>query len=104
MDVNKMKKQISDAFNRETETKIILCCSCFRMDKKASEAFALKWPNEPLPNIIKGRDRIYKYAKNINNDHIMAISKISGKFAYYIKLENNKITEEWDLLKGRRVA
>ena len=84
--------------------KKILCCSCFRMDKKASEAFSILFPNEVLPDIIKGKDRIYKFAKSVNNDHITAISKLTGKFAYYVKLDGEKIVEEYDLMKGTRIA
>ena len=84
---------------------LILVCSCHNMWKIASEAFCLLRPASPLPDIIKGRDRIYKLAKQINNDHILAISKLSGKYAYYIKLdENNKIIEEINLINGRRTA
>lgn len=84
--------------------KRILCCSCFRMEKKASEAFSILFPNEILPDIIKGKDRIYKFAKSMNNDHITAISKLSGKFAYYVEIEGNKIIKEYDLIKGTRIA
>ena len=84
--------------------KKILCCSCFRMDKKAAEAFTVLFPNEVLPDIIKGKDRIYKFAKSINNDHITAISKLTGKFAYYVDLDGDKIIEEYDLVKGTRLA
>ena len=84
--------------------KKILCCSCFKMDKKASEAFSVLFPDEVLPDIIKGKDRIYKFAKEINNDHITAISKLTGKFAYYVELEDNKIITEYDLMKGARIA
>ena len=82
----------------------ILCCSCFRMDKKASEAFSVIFPNEVLPNIIKGKDRIYKFSQTINNDHIKAISKLTGRFAYFVEIEDNKIVQEYDLLKGKRIA
>lgn len=85
-------------------TEIILCCSCFRMDKKAAEAFSLLFPDKILPEMIKGRDRISKYANKIKNDHIVAISKLSGKFAYYLELENDKIIKEYDLLRGKRIA
>lgn len=84
--------------------KKILTCSCFRMDKKASEAFSVLFPNEVLPDIIKGKDRIHKFAKSINNDHITAISKLTGKFAYYVELDGDKIIEEYDLMKGTRIA
>ena len=83
---------------------IILCCSCFKMDKKAAEAFSVLFPDKILPSIIKGRDRIYKYSQRINNDHVKAISKLSGRFAYYLELEDNKIIKEYDLLKGKRIA
>lgn len=82
----------------------ILTCSCFRMDKKASEAFCIKFPERVLPGIVKGRDRIYKLAQQLDNEHVKAISKLSGKFAYYVKLENNKVVEEWDLITGKRIA
>ena len=83
--------------------KYILTCSCFRMDKKAAEAFTTIFPNEVLPNIIKGKDRIYKFSQKTNNDHIKAISKLSGKFAFYVDLEDNKIKEEYNLLTGKRI-
>lgn len=82
----------------------ILTCSCFRMDKKASEAFCIKFPDKVLPPIIKGRDRVYKLSQEIGNEHIKAISKLSGKYAYYVVLNENKITEEYDLLTGRRIC
>lgn len=84
--------------------KYILICSCYGMSKKASEAFALLHPQEVLPDIIKGKDRIYKLAKELGNDHLIALSKLSGKFAYYVQLDDNKILYEEDLLTGRRIA
>ena len=84
--------------------KKILICSCFRMDKKAIEAFTTLFPNEVLPDIIKGRDRIYKFSQEINNDHVKAISRLSGKFAFYVELENNKVVTECNLLTGKRIA
>ena len=85
-------------------TEYILTCSCFKMDKKATEAFCIKFPDRVLPDIVKGRDRIYKLSQKLNNDHIKAISKLSGKFAYYIELDGDKITKEYDLLTGRRIG
>lgn len=84
--------------------KYILVCSCFNMGKKASEAFSLLFPNEVLPDIVKGRDRIYKLSQDISNDHIKAISRLSGKYAYYVEIEGNKIVKEYDLLRGRRIG
>ena len=83
---------------------VILCCSCYGMEKKAREAFSLLFPNEVSPQVVKGRDRIYKFAKTTGNDHILAISKLSGKYAYYVKLsEDNAILEEYNLLTGARI-
>lgn len=84
--------------------RLILCCSCFKMSKKATEAFNLLFPNEVLPDIVKGRDRIYKLSEKTKNEHIKAISKLSGKYAYYVELDDNKIVKEYDLLTGRRIA
>lgn len=84
--------------------KFILVCSCFNMSKKASEAFSIIFPNEVLPIVIKGRDRIYKLSLEKKSPHIKAISKLSGKYAYYVKLEGDKIIEEYNLLTGRRIG
>ena len=74
------------------------------MDTRAKNSFTLLFPKEEIPEIIRGRDRIYKFAKETGNDHLMAISKLSGKFAYYINIENGKIIEEYDLVRGERIA
>lgn len=84
--------------------KYILVCSCHNMSKRASEAFSILYPNEVLPDIVKGRDRLYKLGKELGNDHILAISKLSGKFAYYVEIEDNKIIKEVNLLNGRRTG
>lgn len=106
MNMDEIKKQNSDAFDRERGvSKYILVCSCFNMSKKASEAYALKFPDEVLPPIIKGRDRISKLAAETKNEHIKALSKLTGRFAYYVKLdENNNIVEEYNLVTGQRIA
>lgn len=105
MNMDEVKKQISDAFDREAGIqKLILCCSCFNMEKKARGAFSLLFPDEISPDVIKGKDRLYKFAKEINNDHILAISKLSGRFAYYVELKDNKIVKEYDLIRGSRIA
>ena len=84
--------------------RFILTCSCHSMDKRAKESFSLLFPDTPVPEIIKGRDRLYKFAKAVGNDHLVAISKLSGKFAYYVKMDGGRIIEEGDLVKGRRIA
>lgn len=105
MDMDNIKKTIDRAFDKENNTKrYILTCSCFRMDKKAAEAFTTIFPNKVLPTIIKGRDRIGKMAKAMDNDHITAISRLSGKFAFYVELEGDKIIKEYNLLTGKRIG
>ena len=84
---------------------VILTCSCHNMSKRASEAFCLLYPQSVLPDIVKGKDRLYKLAKSLGNDHLLAISKLSGRFAYYVELDNNNtITKEVNLLTGKRVG
>lgn len=82
----------------------ILSCSCHNMSKRASEAFCLLYPDMVLPEIVKGRDRLYKLGKELGNDHIIAISKLSGKYAYYVELEDGKVVKEYNLLTGRRIG
>ena len=82
----------------------ILICSCFNMGKKASEMFNLLFPDKVLPELIKGKDRIYKFSQTIKNDHIQAISKLSGKFAFYVVLKDGKVVEEYNLLTGKRIG
>lgn len=84
--------------------KVILTCSCFNMKKKASSAYAMLFPKEVLPEIIKGRDNIAKFAKKVGNDHITAISKLTGRFAYFVELDGDKITKEYNLITGQRIA
>lgn len=106
MNMDNIKKQIQDAFDREAGVKrFILTCSCHNMSKRASEAFCLLYPQSVLPDIVKGRDRLHKLAKELGNDHLLAISKLSGKFAYYVELGNNNIiTKEVNLLTGKRIG
>ena len=74
------------------------------MAKRASHAFFTIFPNEVLPPIIKGRDRVYKLSQDLGNEHIKAISKLSGKYAYYIEMDGDIITKEYDLVHGKRIA
>ena len=105
MDIDNMKKQIQDAFDGEGRVRrLVLCCSCYNMEKRAKESFSLIFPDGVFPQVIKGKDRLYKFAKEIGNEHILAISKLSGKFAYYVELKDNEIVKEYDLIKGSRIA
>lgn len=82
----------------------VLTCSCHNMDKRATEAFSVLFPSEEIPPITKGRDRIYKLGKQLSSSHILAISKLSGRFSYYVELDdNNIITKEYNLITGARI-
>lgn len=83
--------------------KKLLVCTCFNQEKKARQAFAVLFPNEVCPEIIKGRDRIFKFAQSIGNKHIEAISKLSGRFSYYVEIEGKNIVMEYDLVHGKRL-
>lgn len=83
----------------------ILTCSCHNQDQKAKEAFSLLFPGDPMPDIIRGRDRIYKLSQELGgHEHIKAISRLGGKFAYYIELEDDTIIKEVDLTTGKRIG
>lgn len=82
---------------------VILICSCFNMRKKAAESFSLLFPDVVLPKIIRGKDAIFKFSQSIQNKHIEAISKLSGRFAYYVELDGDTITKEVDLTTGKRI-
>lgn len=84
-------------------TGLILVCSCHKQDTKALDAFAVLFPGRPKPQVLKGRDKIFKYGQEIKNEHITAIGKLSGRFSYYVELENGEITLEYDLTHGKRI-
>lgn len=74
------------------------------MAKRASQAFSTMFPNDILPPIVKGRDRVYKLSQELRNEHIKAISRLSGKYAYYIEVDGDTITKEYDLVHSKRIA
>lgn len=84
--------------------RVILACSCHGQAKKAAEAFCLLYPNSVLPDIIKGRDRVMKFAQaHHNHPHLTALAKISGKYMYYIEMEGDEIIKEINLTNGVRI-
>lgn len=85
--------------------KVILVCSCHNQGDRAIEAFSLLFPGEPVPQVIKGKDKIFKFSQEIKNKHIEAIGKVSGKFSYYIELDDEgRILKEYDLIHGKRIG
>lgn len=85
-------------------SKYILICNCGGREGKAKAAYQILFPNEPLPEIIKGKEAIAKFALIQKNEHIKAIAKLTGKFSYYVNIEDGEITEEYDLMTGKRVG
>lgn len=84
--------------------KYLLVCDCSGGKEKAEIAFGILKPNEPTPQVIKGKEAISKLASRYRNDHLRAISKLNGNFAYYMDIaDNSRIIEEYDLITGRRV-
>ena len=74
------------------------------MWKTAAEAYCHLFPTVPLPDIVRGRDCIYKLAFETGNDHIKAISKLGGKYAFYLELdEGNNIIKEYNLITKARI-
>lgn len=83
----------------------ILICDCSGRQEKAVQAYDIIFPNTPTPQIIKGKEAISKLASQYLNDHLRAISKLKGNFAYYIDIaDNSRITEEYDLITGKRIG
>lgn len=82
--------------------RVILTCSCAHQDKKAIEAFKLVFPEAPIPEVVKGRDRIYKLSRQLNSDYIKSISRLSGKYSYYVKVWDDGTIESWNLMTGSR--
>lgn len=82
----------------------ILVCSCSGGKEKAEVAFSILKPDEPTPQIVKGKEAIAKLASQYDNSHLRAISKLNGKFSYYINInDNGKIIEEYDLTRGAKI-
>ena len=85
--------------------RIILACACGGSKKNAETGFSVLFPNDELPEMVFGKENIAKFAADHPNDHIKAIAKLTGKFAYYVELDNsNNITKEYDLYTGKRIA
>ena len=86
-------------------TRYLLSCSCSGMDRKATMAYDIIFPNTPTPPTIKGKEAIAKLASKYDNAHLRSLSKLNGNFAYYIDItESGKITEEYDLIRGVKIV
>ena len=86
----------------------IIICGCSGMPRRAESAFHIAFPNKKMPVIYKGKSQITELAgqktgTNLSR-YLLAISKKSGKFAYYIKEDGGDVSLNYDLLKGKRIG
>lgn len=84
--------------------KYLLICECSGKEGKAKTAYEILFPGQPTPEVVKGKEAIMKLATSLGNDHLKAIAKKKGNFAYYVDIKNNNIIEEYSLDTGRRIA
>lgn len=83
-------------------------CGCSGMQHRAESAFKIAFPRKATPTVCRGKSQISELAgKHSGTDlarYLLAISKKSGRFAYYIEENNGTVTLNYDLLKGRRIG
>ena len=89
---------------RKMVEKFLLICSCRGQEKKAIQSFNVLFPGEKAPPVVKGRDRMMKFALERKNDHLKALAKLSGRYSYYVELDGDKIVKEINLDNGKRIA
>lgn len=89
-------------------SEFLVICGCTGMPRRAESAFKIAFPGEKVPVIYKGKSRITELAGQKSGTdlsrYLSAISKKSGKFAYYIREEDGAVTLSYDLLKGKRLG
>lgn len=83
-------------------------CTCSNMQDKAERAFALLFPDADTPQVARGRDQIASLAERYPgtnvSQYLRAIARKTGKFAYYIKADDNgDVSAVYDLRKGRKI-
>lgn len=86
----------------------LIICGCSGMPRRAESAFKIAFPGEKVPVVYRGKSQITELAGQKSGTdlsrYLLAISKKSGKFAYYIKEEDGAVTLNYDLLKGKRLG
>lgn len=86
----------------------IVVCKCSGVKEKAETAFKIAYPATELPPLYKGKDAIIsladKHANTNLGNHLKAIARKNGQYAYYIESdEDDNISKLYDLLKGKEV-
>ena len=86
----------------------LVICGCSGMQHRAESAFKIAFPRKETPVIYRGKSRITELAgQHSGTDfsrYLLAISKKSGRFAYYIEEKDGAVTLNYDLLKGKRLG
>lgn len=88
--------------------KYIVTCTCSGVREKAMTAFSLLYPDEELPEMFIGKDRIRKLIE-VNPgtnfcEYLKAIVKKNGQYAYMFEVENGDIINNINLLNGKKAA
>lgn len=89
--------------------KYIFNCTCSGVREKSVAAFKAMFPDEEMPEMKAGKEKIKEFANSFPSDsnaskHLSAIAKKSGRFSYYISISDNYDIEEMiDLRTGKRV-
>ena len=88
----------------------IFVCSCSGVREKSIKAFKIIKPNDELPEIYVGKDKMRGVASTFPNDsnaakYLSAVAKKTGRFAYFLEISNesSNILEMHDLLTGKRI-
>lgn len=79
---------------------ILVTCACGDVDKFATDAFKILFPDADMPPIQHG---VGHKEPNIIKEYVSALVKSNDKFAYYLKWDKADL-EAWDLLKGVRIS
>lgn len=86
----------------------LVICGCSGMRHRAESAFKIAFPLKKAPAVRKGKSQITQLAGQYSGTdlsrYLLAISKKSGKFAYYIEENDGTVTLNYDLLKGKRIG
>lgn len=86
----------------------LVICGCSGMQHRAESALKIAFPLKTTPTVCRGKSQIAQLAgQHSGTDlsrYLLAISKKSGKFAYYIEENDGTVTLNYDLLKGKRIG
>lgn len=84
---------------------VVITCGCGNTNEFAKDAFKLLFPNQKFPILLFSKVSISMFADGQGKEvkkYFNAIIDTDDKYAYYAKIENGKIIELWNLLKGIR--